>query len=279
MLNGLSVFFLNSFFKIPHIAELHHIEGYPIAVSLKERFYATWGKIYVYFIAKHFNAIRVDNGGAIVSLLKRLGLNESKLIYLPPIYLELEKFRPLNIEKKYDIIFVGRFVENKGIFILLKSILLLKQQNILLKTCLKGRGPLTHSILQFIKDNNLADLVQINQNNLNEKELIEFYNQGKVLVCASTVEGGPRVTFEAMACDVPVITTGCGLMPECIKNGENGFIFDGTAQDLADKLKEIFLDLNLYKKIQVHSRNSVLKYDYKITLEAYATSYRKRIGK
>lgn len=277
MLNGLSAYFALKVFRIPQVSEIHHIEGFPIAVSLKEKFYAFWGKLYVRFFARYFAAIRVDNMGQIVQLLKSLGVSPKKIIYLPPIYLELEKYRPLPIKKMCDVLFVGRLVDNKGIFTIVKAIKKLIDQGIFFKTVIKGRGPLETQIRQFIECNGLQNFVSIDQRILDEEELIELYNQTKVLVCASTVEGGPRVTLEAMACGIPVISTPCGLMPEVLIDGQNGFLFDGSVDDLVQKLKALLSESKAFEAIEKQSRSSVLPYDYQITLKNYAVAYKNLI--
>lgn len=274
MLNGLSAFIVLRFFNIPQVSEIHHIEGFPQATTWKERLYAIWGRIYVRVIARTFKGIRVDNQGDIFSLLKRSGIPNSKILYLPPIYLELEKYQPRNCEKKMDILFVGRLADNKGLFTILKAVKLLRDSGILLKTVLKGRGPLESRIQEFIDSNQMQNFITIDKRILDEDQLIELYNESKILVCASTVEGGPRVTLEAMACGTPVVTTACGLMPEVIEDGQNGYLFDGSPEDLALKLKSLFTNQDLLQKTVLNSRASVKKYDFAITLKNYALAYK-----
>jgi glycosyltransferase involved in cell wall biosynthesis len=276
ILNGLCAFFCSIFFKIPYISEIHHIEGYPISVSFKEKIYALWGKIYARTFLKASRAVRIDNLGDIYSLLKKSGITQEKILYLPPIYLDLEKYKPLHLERNIDVLFVGRFVHNKGIFSIIEALGILANRGLYLKTIFKGRGPLKKEIENYIKKCNLDDLVSINTNILDEKNLIHLYNSSKCLVCASTVEGGPRVTFEAMACGTPVLTTRCGIMPEVIIDGFNGYLFDGTPEDLADKLDLFFKNSNM-DSLKEKARKSVLPYDFNKTLKNYAIKYRELV--
>jgi glycosyltransferase involved in cell wall biosynthesis len=187
--------------------------------------------------------------------------------------LDLEIYRPIQLDKKFDILFVGRLAQNKGIFTILEAVKSLKDAGLILRTNIKGRGPLKESVKEFIERNSMADYVTLDERILNEEELVGLYNQCKVLVCASTVEGGPRVTLEAMACGIPVISTPCGIMPEVIVDGKNGYLFNGNCLDLVDKLK-IALITPLDSKA---TRNSVLKYDLNLTLTDYGKGYREAI--
>jgi len=274
MLNGVNAFVMSKVLNIPHISEIHHIEGFPEAVSWKENFYAVLGKVYVMTIGRSCRGIRIDNLGDIFPLLQKLGIKKHNVIYLPPIYLELDKYRPLIQPKKVDVLFIGRLAANKGIFTILIAIKKLREQGMDVKTKIKGRGPLQKKIQQYIVQNSLQDLVEMDDRILNEEKLIELYNETKVLVCASTVEGGPRVTLEAMACCVPVITTPCGIMPEVIQNGVNGFIFDGSVEQLSSMIKKVLMEPELLKSFSERSRESVKPYDFNKTLKNYALRYK-----
>lgn len=270
MLNGLSVFLLAKIYRIPQVSEIHHLEGYPQATSLKERIYSIWGQFYIFLFVSKMAAVRIDNQGDILRLLKSRGVAANRIVYLPPIYLDFKIYKPENRQKKWDLLFVGRLAQNKGIFTILEALRELRNQGYFLKVNLKGRGPLRQKILDFILHNDLKDSVFVDDRFLSEVEMAQLYNESRLLVCASTVEGGPRVTLEAMACDIPVISTPCGIMPEVIENGKNGYLFNGTALDLTEKIKSVLSDSNS-KLIGI--KNSVEKYDLNLTLAAYGQRY------
>lgn len=64
----------------------------------------------------------------------------------------------------------------------------------------------------------------------------DWYRDLDVYVCASTTEGSCRSVLEAMACGVPVISTHVGEAESLIIEGQTGYFFDGTVDDLRAKL-------------------------------------------
>lgn len=56
------------------------------------------------------------------------------------------------------------------------------------------------------------------------EDTVAAYELMDCLLVTSTVEGGPCTILEAMACEVPVITSVVGHVPELVKDGQNGFL-------------------------------------------------------
>jgi glycosyltransferase involved in cell wall biosynthesis len=66
-----------------------------------------------------------------------------------------------------------------------------------------------------------------------------YMNAADVLVVASEAEGGPLVTKEAMAVNLPVITAPVGDAADLIASSEGNYIVPRTAGAIADKLVEV----------------------------------------
>ncbi|MCZ6774686.1 MAG: glycosyltransferase [Proteobacteria bacterium] len=67
---------------------------------------------------------------------------------------------------------------------------------------------------------------------LSRQEMVDWYNSGNILVCASHTEGTPNVALEAAACGCVIVSTPVGNMPELIRHGENGYLADRTVGSL-----------------------------------------------
>jgi teichuronic acid biosynthesis glycosyltransferase TuaC len=68
-------------------------------------------------------------------------------------------------------------------------------------------------------------------------EMVPLYmNACDVLVLASRKEGSPQVVKEAMACNLPIVSTAVGDVAEVIAGTEGCYICTADPQDIADKL-------------------------------------------
>ncbi len=71
------------------------------------------------------------------------------------------------------------------------------------------------------------------------RERIPVYmSAGDVLVLASTAEGSPMVVREAMACNLPIVSTDVGDVPELLGDSAGHYIAGSTPADLAEKLHQ-----------------------------------------
>jgi glycosyltransferase involved in cell wall biosynthesis len=101
-------------------------------------------------------------------------------------------------------------------------------------------------------------------------EMLDFYRDLDVYVCASRSEGTPNPCLEAAACGVPLVTTRVGNMPELVREGENGLFFDGTAEALADKLTLLRDTPSLVSCMAGRIRETIREWDWGVQAENYA---------
>jgi hypothetical protein len=84
---------------------------------------------------------------------------------------------------------------------------------------------------------------------LKTSALPQFYSSLDAYLVTSRVEGGPVTVLESMACGTPVVATRVGLVPEVIKDGQNGV---STAVDDAMALAEGLV--RLYREPDLRAR-------------------------
>jgi glycosyltransferase involved in cell wall biosynthesis len=97
------------------------------------------------------------------------------------------------------------------------------------------------------------------------------------MVMPSFNEGGPRVTLEAMACKIPVITSRVGIMLDIINDGENGVFIDWNVEDIANKIMLLLKDNDLRLKIAENGYQTVQQFERKRVIKQYALTYKKLV--
>ncbi len=275
-LNGMAAWLLARRSGTPYVSEIHHLEGYPRAVTPRERLYRALGMCYIRWVWRRAAAIRTVNSVELPDLLRRLGVPSDKILVLPSLYLDFDIFHPIpGTPRRYDVIFVGRLAPNKGLFTLLDAIGRVQITHPEIQLAILGQGPLQRSLEDRIEGLGLRAHVTIIPRLNSAHELAQFYNQARMLVCASTAEGGPRVTVEAMACGVPVISTPVGIMPELIQDGVNGLLFGWDGAELAEKIRLLKDDDLLRDRLAEHGYQSVQRFRAEDVIEQYALGLQK----
>jgi glycosyltransferase involved in cell wall biosynthesis len=230
--------------RIPVLSELHHVAGYPRAANARERFDVWASRHYVRWAQKWVAGFRVVNAIEMPALLERWGVERELVHVLPSLYLDLETFRSrAGSVVDADVTWCGRTVTNKGVLDLLAAFRqLVAEGRGAARLRLIGRGALDAEIDAFIARHGLTQQVERIAWVEQPSELAELYRQSRVVVCASYSEGGPRFTAEAMACGTPVISTRVGIMPDLIREGETGHLYDGSVEGLTRTLARVLDD-------------------------------------
>ena len=150
---------------------------------------------------------------------------------------------------KIKLLFVGRLDKTKGIDILLNIYNKYKFKNLHL----------------YIIGESVLDNIEIKSNDnttylgwIDNKDIDKYYKMCDVVIMPSRWDGFGLVAVEAMRNSKPVIVSNRGALPELIKNGINGYIFD---LDNENSLRNILLNLDrsFLKKMGMEGRNIYLE--------------------
>lgn len=116
------------------------------------------------------------------------------------------------------------------------------------KQNLRAAGiPFTHQLLRSYSDLN------------------KLFNCLDLYLITSRQEGGPKSLLEAMACNVPVISTPVGQATEIIVDGKNGFLSDCDPEAIYSKVQELLrvkADGNLVN-ILARAQSDAQKYSWR----------------
>lgn len=103
--------------------------------------------------------------------------------------------------------------------------------------------PLFQETLKVMRQKYGIDCVEIELNNMTRKQVHELYCDADAMLMTSISEGSPQVVKEAMACNLPVVSTKVGdvdVLLDGVK--DSGCVFPHDANLLADKLYESMQD-------------------------------------
>lgn len=157
--------------------------------------------------------------------------------------------RKLGIEGNELVIgYVGRLLEMKGPSTLLEAFAMLDDGKLLLV----GSGEYKEELISLASRLGISEKM-ILPGAVSAKEVPEYINCMDILVLPSITTPGwveffGRVLAEAMLCEVPVIGSSSGEIPNVV--GDAGLIFkESEAEDLLDKLKMLVDDPIFRKKM------------------------------
>ena len=171
--------------------------------------------------------------------------------------LNKEKFSLESRKEGSYVVYVGRLSKEKGIENIKGAAMLLPEYEFVVV----GNGP-DEDILKNIPNVRLAGFLTGN-------ELCELMGNAKVLLLPSVCyENCPLSILEAHALGVPVVTMNSGGMAELVKDGVTGaLVNEPTPRGIADKIKEIMENEDLYSAIKENLKNEK---DNILSVESYA---------
>ncbi len=101
-----------------------------------------------------------------------------------------------------------------------------------------------------------------------------YYSAAEVLVMPSHYESFGMVALEAMACGTPVIASRVGGLAFLVQEGETGFFVPSQdPQALAEKLRIIFIDQSLRKRMALNAVNYARDYSWELITSQVADVY------
>ena len=278
--NGVGSAHLSQRFKLPYLSELHHVPGVPVSANLRERFDRFVARTYVRWARNKAVAFRVVNQQEMPRVLKSWGVPERKILFLPSLYIDQEVFFPAPEgsapELKYDVIFVGRMVPNKGLGRIVDALSLLKRRGHSMRALFVGRGPMRPVIEARAAMRNLdATFIEWVDS---PSDLADLYRASRACICGSTCEGGPRYTVEAMACGTPAVSTPVGVMSELVGDGLAGGLAGWDPHAVAVALERVLVDEDVRLEMGRRAAERARPFEFHAALANYANGLRRLAG-
>ena len=161
-----------------------------------------------------------------------------------PMGVWVDRFRPSAPTPAHDpyVVFVGRFVEKKGITYLLHAMVKVRERRPDVGLKLVGSGPLDRQIRREVAELLLADAVTFT-GSVGHQDVVGHLQAAAVACVPSIIdsrgetEGMPTVVIEAMAAGTRVVATNVDGIPDVLKDRKNGWLAQpADSVDLARQL-------------------------------------------
>jgi glycosyltransferase involved in cell wall biosynthesis len=174
-----------------------------------------------------------SNSSKIIQLLEsRYKLDRDRLFHTPnPIDIQKteinsrEKIEHNYFESGYDVILgVGRLTYDKRFDRLIRIFNKIGERRQNLRLILVGEGEERERLSRLISGFGMDDRISLVGR---QQNVPAWMRKSKVVCISSDNEGFPNVLLEAMALQVPVVSTNCNFGPnEIIRSGHNGILVD-----------------------------------------------------
>jgi glycosyltransferase involved in cell wall biosynthesis len=180
-------------------------------------------------------------------------------------------FRPIrDVEKAYDLLFIGRFAAVKGILELLDAVKIVKPLLPNIKVRLLGGGELEPDIRKKIKENYLEENVSISTEWFQQEGKVLEINKSRVTIAPSKYEPHGQFDLESGACAIPCITGTGGfaerVIPEITALPCNPF----DARDMAEKIYSLLKDEQKTEEIGKNARDFIAQnYRWDVRAKVY----------
>ena len=199
-----------------------------------------------------------------------------------PLGVDLTAFAPRPFREApdpFEVICVGRLVPAKGQHVLLAAVarLAVAGRKVLLRFV--GDGPDRASLEEEARTRGLGAAV-VFEGSVNQDRIRALYSTADAFALASFAEGIPVVLMEAMAMEIPCVTTFITGIPELIRDGVDGLLVAPSDEEaLAGAIARLADDPALRRSLGEAGRRRVAeRYDLGRNTERLATIFRERLG-
>lgn len=201
--------------------------------------------------------------------------------FISPLGVDPSRFSPRTEpdSDRFEVLCVGRLVAAKGQHVLVSAVEKLAKEGRNIHLRLIGAGPDTESLHERVRKNHLEESITL-EGIVNQDQIRNYYAQAHVFALASFAEGIPVVLMEAMAMEIPCVTTCITGIPELVESGKTGFlVIPSDIAGLANALAKLMDDKTLRIEIGKAGREKVLKsYDLTKNIDRLAEIFRSNVS-
>lgn len=178
--------------------------------------------------------------------------------------IDIEKFRKVSHQPKQGVmVCIARLERKKGLDIAIEACARMKEKNIDFRFQIIGDGPERKHLEKQIHALDLEDRVELLGPKAND-QLLPYFSEACLffMPCVKTqagdMDGIPVAMMEAMACEVPVVSTRISGIAELVHHNINGILVNRADPDiLAEVVVDLLYDLDKIRRFGCAARRQV----------------------
>lgn len=253
-------------YGIPVMVEIHGEEYFRLMNTRKVYLKPlAWFLIFIY---KQANKVRSLNPFMTQKLYK-LGISKNVVEIFNRVNLELFSQIKTDFKLKNDsfnIVSVGRFVKEKNYENLIKY---LSNSKFKYHLTLIGGGELKMNYIDVILALNQNDNVTL-IDWIDQKDFINILVNSDIYIQSSVSEGMPRTIVEAMALQMPIISTKVGSIEGVVENEVNGLLVSTQEDEIIGAILKLYNSESLRSELAHKARKDVIeKYEWNSIFDRY----------
>ena len=179
----------------------------------------------------------------------------------------------------FHLLCVGRLVPAKGQNVLVAAVRDLVQAGRNVRVSFAGDGPDRPQLEQFVREHGLGEQVKFH-GALNQEQVRGLYRTANAFVLPSFAEGIPVALMEAMAMEIPCISTAITGIPELIESGREGLLVaPSDGEGLAQAIARLMDDAAFSRSLGEAGRRKVIaKYNLAPNVQNLAAIFSRRLA-
>lgn len=248
--------------------------------SLKTRVFSLitiWQAMYA---VRHANHVLCCNGSDMRYLIDA-GVPPSRLTQhhngMEPLFLKagqlLENTNDKNSPTRAGVLFVGSWLERKGILDIVPAMNAILRRHPALRFTIAGCSAAESLVREAFTDD-VQSQIEVISHIDSDQRLIELYSVHSIFVLPSVFEGFPLVMMEAAALGLALVTTNVCGMADFVENEVNGLTSSvGDTQALTDNMERLVEDDVLARRFGDEARRKSRLYTWDTSAEKIEEAY------
>lgn len=200
------------------------------------------------------------------------------LKHIPVVYngIPLEKCKPVSKYRSNNLRFihVGRFMEAKNHFAMIKAFVKAHEMYDDIKLLLYGEGELKKDVEDLVRRNNAQDYILFMGLTTN---IYEVLNKADIFILPSLYEGMPMTLIEAMGSALPIITSPVGGIPDMLEKEKEALFVTPDEDGIYGGIIKMLANSEERKALAIAAKSRAVKFSAKYMTEKYVEIYKRVI--